>query len=255
MEEQRMIKRMIAVFDGAFIPGYIKTSKPRFSDALVFYVEGEADYIFSDYALSIKEGDVFYLEKGSRYSIDVKKNTRFICINFEFEASKSESKSCSFKNMPTSVKSEFFKLLHIWLGNRSYKIPRSLSLLYGIYYECLASQSRPYVKDSGQWKRLITYILEHYSDPNLSIKDIAEATDMSEAGVRRIFKIKRNTTPVKYLNTLRMEKAKNLLETSNLTVADISAATGFTDPFYFSRIFKKHYGLSPDHYRKTRIGQ
>ena len=73
MEEQRMIKRMIAVFDGAFIPGYIKTSKPRFSDALVFYVEGEADYIFSDYALSIKEGDVFYLEKGSRYSIDVKK--------------------------------------------------------------------------------------------------------------------------------------------------------------------------------------
>ena len=247
-----MITRLISVFEGEFVPGYIKNrGYSRFSDALVLYVEGSADYLFSDYRFSVDGGDVFYLAKGTVYDIDVKEKSRYICINFDFEESDTVHKSCSFKNMSASVKSEFLKIFHVWLGNRSYRMPRSMSLLYGIYYECLASQSRPYAKDNGQWKKLMSYVLDHYTDPSVGVKEIAEATGMSEAGVRRMFKIKRNTTPVKYLNTLRMEKAKNLLELSNLSVSDVSATTGFEDPFYFSRVFKKHYGLSPDSYRKT----
>ena len=68
--------------------------------------------------------------------------------------------------------------------------------------------------------------------------------------LRRIFKSAVNTTPVKYINYLRLEKAKNMLINSNYSVNEIAFSVGFEDAYYFSRLFKKEIGISPSEYKK-----
>ena len=53
-----------------------------------------------------------------------------------------------------------------------------------------------------------------------------------------------------YLNHFRIEQAKELLCQTELSIKNISIDVGFSDEFYFSRLFKKSVGVSPQHYRK-----
>jgi YesN/AraC family two-component response regulator len=60
-------------------------------------------------------------------------------------------------------------------------------------------------------------------------------------------------SPVKYINSLRIEKAKAMLKNSNFSVEEIAYCVGINDRFYFSRIFKKELGISPTEYRKRDL--
>ncbi len=60
-------------------------------------------------------------------------------------------------------------------------------------------------------------------------------------------------SPIVYLNQYRLTLASRLLKSTNDSIGAISAATGFADPFYFSRMFKDRFQLSPREYRKLHI--
>ncbi len=63
------------------------------------------------------------------------------------------------------------------------------------------------------------------------------------------FKEKKNCTVMQYLENVRLKKARELLETSSLSISDISLMVGYNDPNYFARSFKKVYELTPREYR------
>ena len=96
----------------------------------------------------------------------------------------------------------------------------------------------------------IVYIQEHYRE-ELKTQDLARHCGLSLYHFCRLFKQVTGYTPVTYLNQLRLHKARILLETSLLTVAEVGAAVGYEDPAYFSRSFKKYMGYSPVNYRNT----
>jgi len=87
------------------------------------------------------------------------------------------------------------------------------------------------------------------TDSDFGVSAIASFADMSEVHLRRVFKSALNTSPNRYINLLRLEKAKNMLIAANYTIEEIASATGFGDQYYFSRIFKKELGVSPSKYR------
>ncbi len=62
----------------------------------------------------------------------------------------------------------------------------------------------------------------------------------------------RGYTPVEYVQTLRIEEAKHLLETGDLPVEEIGRDVGYEDPAFFRQLFKRRTGVSPAHYR-TRV--
>ncbi len=76
--------------------------------------------------------------------------------------------------------------------------------------------------------------------------------DLTKDYVRRIFKQKTGCTPNVYLNRLRIDKAKELLLSGDkaFNVKYVSAACGFNDPYYFSRMFKRQTGISPAHFKR-----
>lgn len=93
------------------------------------------------------------------------------------------------------------------------------------------------------------YFQEHYNE-DIQIKDYARSRNMSVSWFLRNFKEVTKRSPAQYLLNIRLENAVNLLKTTSYNVTEISAIIGYNDPFYFSRLFKKHKGVSPTDYRK-----
>ena len=73
---------------------------------------------------------------------------------------------------------------------------------------------------------------------------------MSVCYFQRNFKQIVKHTPIQYLLTIRVNNAASLLETTDYSMAEISAIVGYEDPLYFSRLFRKLKGMSPSDYRK-----
>ena len=77
------------------------------------------------------------------------------------------------------------------------------------------------------------------------LAELAESYGMSEGHFIRQFKSYTGQTPLEYRVTKRMETAKSLLAGTDLSVTDISSSLGFDDPLYFSRVFKRVFGVPP----------
>ncbi|MBO5224409.1 MAG: helix-turn-helix transcriptional regulator [Clostridia bacterium] len=83
------------------------------------------------------------------------------------------------------------------------------------------------------------------------LADYAQASFMSEGHFTKAFKTAYGITPLKYKTKLQTDHAKFLLASTSLKVSAVSALSGFCDPLYFSRVFKKNTGYSPEQYRKN----
>ena len=171
--------------------------------------------------------------------------------DFDFEKSSDKQKSCVLKKTSSLTKSEFTKLFYLWNKKNLWYIQSSFSVLYNLHAEAIKAENKSYVKQNKLFSKIATYILENYSSPAINVTDIANHAGISEVHLRRIFKSAVNTTPVKYINYLRLEKAKNMLINSNYSVNEIAFSVGFEDAYYFSRLFKKEIGISPSEYKKT----
>ena len=97
---------------------------------------------------------------------------------------------------------------------------------------------------------LLSYLHIHYRE-KISGALIEKQFDMNFDYLNRIFKKRTGTTIFSFLNSLRLEQARQLLTTTTLSVSDIALQTGFSDIYYFSRCFKRCTGLSPAAYRRS----
>ena len=87
---------------------------------------------------------------------------------------------------------------------------------------------------------------------SLTMQDIAEKFSFSPSYVSRLMKMYYHNSPMDYYNKLKMEEAQRLLSThTELKVKDVSELLGYSDQYYFSKIFKAQYGISPAAYKKA----
>lgn len=91
-------------------------------------------------------------------------------------------------------------------------------------------------------------VQEQYQDYTLSVEKIAESVYLDASYIRRIFSKYMGCTIVDYLTEYRMKEARRLLETGNISVARVAENVGYTDPGYFTKCFKKYYGVTPSNY-------
>ncbi len=82
---------------------------------------------------------------------------------------------------------------------------------------------------------------------------LAEIGGMSVNAYARIFKEQTGTSPRKYLMRMRVEKACNMLHHSDLSIDQIASACGFSDRYYFTRIFTRTMNVSPGVYRRNGV--
>ena len=98
-------------------------------------------------------------------------------------------------------------------------------------------------------RNVINYIQKKYADP-IHIQDIADYCGLDRSYLSKLFKNATNYSPQEYLIYVRMNKAKNLLRNEDLSIQNIAYSVGYSDPFAFSKIFKREVGISPSGYRE-----
>jgi two-component system response regulator YesN len=89
----------------------------------------------------------------------------------------------------------------------------------------------------------------------ISLDDVSREVDISPYYFSKIFKEETGENFIEYVTAIRIEKAKELLEQSNLSMKEICAQIGYADPNYFSRTFKKNVGLTPTEYKEGKGGE
>lgn len=97
--------------------------------------------------------------------------------------------------------------------------------------------------------KMVIRFIEANGDRQLSLNEIAQSINVSPWHLCRLFKMGTGTSVNQYLLGLRMQKAKELLETTCLRVKEIMNQVGIRDESHFARTFKKLYRVSPSQYR------
>lgn len=128
-----------------------------------------------------------------------------------------------------------------------------LSILEYWALELLKSANVTYVKtDHSEVNKAIDYMHRHYME-ELSVKQLAEYVSMHENYFSVLFKRKTGDNLIAYLHKLRVEEAKRLLRSSQLSIQDIGHRVGFESDNYFIKIFKRITGKTPNVYRQETL--
>lgn len=99
------------------------------------------------------------------------------------------------------------------------------------------------VRSCEQWLK------ENYRENNV-VQHVVDITQIPERTLKRRFKAATGVTFIEYIQNLRVEEAKHLLETGKMPVDDISIEVSYEDPSFFRRLFKRLTGLTPSQYRR-----
>lgn len=117
------------------------------------------------------------------------------------------------------------------------------------YYE---EPERPIPPKMLKISKIMGYLHRNYHS-RISIEQLCASTGMSESTLGRAFKQAVGTTPLDYCNHLRLRRAAGLLRNTDMSIAEIAGTSGFEDSNYFSRVFRRHLGLSPRIYRQQKL--
>ena len=95
------------------------------------------------------------------------------------------------------------------------------------------------------FEMIVEYVDGHYKETDMSLKKLTGMFPYSEKYLSFLFKKKMNVGFNKYLNGLRIQYANELIGKNKNSVSEIAALCGYVDPLYFSKVFKRKYGISP----------
>lgn len=133
--------------------------------------------------------------------------------------------------------------------NRSQMIDELERNVLHFYESCLkylSDQKGNTVQKSHVVLEAKEYINNNFEDNNISLKKIASATYVNATYLSDLFKKEMGISIIEYITMCRMKKALNLINTNyNMNINFVSKAVGYTDSYYFSKCFKKYYGISP----------
>ena len=141
----------------------------------------------------------------------------------------------------------FNKIQTLLVLKPSYYRIKSIQLLYKLLLLLFESENKKYVpsKKTKKIEPAVEYIVQHYGDSEITGAFLSELCNVSYTYFRKLFTQSYSCPPMEYLNILRMKKASEMLKTDYTSIEAISISVGFNSIYHFSKMFKKHFGVSP----------
>ena len=219
--------------------------------ALVINAEGCTQYETPSGSYTIDKNHIIILPRSSTYSRSCLRQGE--CLIIEFQALSEANTLFPFEVSDNSKIIALFAKIENRLLHKPhlYQI-KNLRDFYEILALLLSGSDREYIpsKKVNILKPAIVYIQENYFERDMKIKKLASMCGIGEAYFRTIFRQHFGQSPIDYINTKKVERAKELLRSGLVSASQTAIEVGFCNPYYFSRVFKKHTGMSPTEFLK-----
>ena len=233
---------------------------------LCHVTEGKGMFICGERRWLLQTGDTFLVYPNERINLcaDSAQNWSYMWISFSgLEAAECMQQAGFSVSTPVllGVDSEKICLLmkNICVGYGPER-SKKLSAMAGLYslFAFLVSRgdgekaTKTNIRDCA--KMAAEYIVAHCEEP-ITVEWLAEYTCVSHSSLYRRFVETFGVSPKRFLLEYRVERACQMLVSTDLSVQEVSSSVGFEDPFYFSRAFKEIKGVSPRQYANTNTGK
>ncbi len=226
----------------------------RTSHGFAIVCDRPVEFIFSDSTcLTVGKNDIIYLPKGSSYLVKCADPGDVYAINFLTDSELNAPPFLFHTNDHLQFIDLFKSAEASWKRKKPGYCMKCMADLYQILYKLQAEYSAVYSLTSKQKLIMpaVDYIHEHYATEPLHISVLAELCGITPEYFRGIFKGIYNTSPIKYINNLKLSRAKELLKSNLYSVSEAAIMSGYNDLAHFSREFKNKYGISPSDYVKA----
>lgn len=214
---------------------------------LVINESGVKDYIFADgLVLHTAPGDVYYLPKGTDYRVHAIESGGCYAINFDVWHAVAHP---PFVRHLPQVQELFRDAVHRFRERADLELRRCL---YEILTRMAREERRGYMpsKKEALLAPAMALMRRGYTKNDLSVRNLAAHCGITEAYFRRLFEEKYGLSPKEYMISLRMDYAKRLLQSGQLSVGEAARLCGYAESCHFSREFSRRVGLSPKEYKK-----
>ena len=221
-------------------------NRGRNFNALSFRFRSDAVLITNTEKHSMKDHCVSYFPARLDYT-RVATVDEMIVVHFDTINYSTKNIEYFISNDPDVLSKLFREILDVWnKKDLGYKYKCS-AILCEIFAECYAQNyvSKP---QNSKIHNSVAYLLKNYKKSDLSIKEIADKSFMSEVYFRKLFKEEYGVSPQKYIVSLRIQNAVGLISTGYYSLKEVAYLSGYTDYKYFSVEFKKNVGVSPSKY-------
>lgn len=212
---------------------------PRPFSVLTFRIKGSARLQAKGKEYYIAPNEILYFPQNIAYTVEYS-DTEMIAIHF-LAAQASKPRVIAFENGERFF-SLFRQALAEWQGKESGHRLQTLSTLYRILAELERSQAAEALPP--HFMEAISLINGGYKDPCLSIEGVCAQAGISQTAFRTLFKKHYQKPPSAYITNLRLEYARNRIA-GGASIEAAALESGFTDPKYFARTVKKHFGCTP----------
>lgn len=223
---------------------------------LNFVKEGLATFQVNGENVTIKTGDFYVLYPNSQVSYhtapDIPWSIQWVAIDgtqietilsqLQLSRQKPYFAIRQTKHVEFLFDCLFENTNHLGLAKRF----ASQAVLYELFSH-LAEERLP-ITNNPHIQKSFEIINEQFCTP-LTVQDIADQLHLNNNYFSKLFKQETGISPMMFLQKIRFERASDLFKNTDLSVAEVSQAVGFTDPLYFSRAFKQHFGCNPSSYR------
>ena len=201
----------------------------------------------------LRVGSLFLISPGVRFEISGSDDLTYLYISF-MGTRAPELVSELKLTAESPVCNGFDDLLPFWRQSIQRLNPQNANLLaesillYTLSHltEELPQQSS--AKSDTILKSIVSYVDYHFSDPTLNLKKVADIFGYTDKYLSHLFKQSMSINWTAYLNRLRIQHAIELLEQGYTNLTELSSVCGFTDPLYFSKVFKKMTGKTAKQY-------
>lgn len=213
--------------------------------ALSVRLSGEAVFTVEGNATSVSSGDIIYIPAHLDYRID-SCNDELIVIHFNLRKSNCSSIDVFRPSDGKYFQDKFISIHRLWLEKKPGYTYECKAALYKALARAISLNHGPSEDlTSKKLEDTVEYIHEHYTDKDLNVEHLFRMASMSDTYYRRLFVARCGMTPLKYINSLRVSLALELLSSGYYTVTQTAEKCGFDSQSYFSTIIKNETGLSP----------
>lgn len=232
--------------------------KNRNDHGIALHIDGGAtEYIFDGKKkITVGQNEIIFLPKASNYFVrgieeeDGEEPHACYAINFDISGADHFLPFVLKPKNTLQIQECYHRAYQAWMKKKQGYLLECKAELYHILYLMQNEYVAEYFSSDRHEQILpaVEYIHEHYTDELLNISKLSKLCGITPEYFRKIFKSFYGISPVKYINQLKISRAKELLSCGFYTVSEAAEYAGYNDISYFSREFKKATGMNPSEY-------